>query len=208
MRRDEGLSARQIGLRLGVPRSTVSHWLAGEPAPDWTARPNAKDDLRERAVMLRAEGWSVPDIAHELAVSRSTAWLWVRDLPLDKTGERAKAGADRRAEAVRLSWTRRLAETDERRQAAHQAAAARIGRLRDDDLLKIGAAMYWCEGAKAKPWRDSSAEHIQFTNSDPGLILVSWLSFGCWASRRRISGFGWRFTRPLTKKQPAAGGQS
>jgi transposase-like protein len=141
------------------------------PAPDWTRRPNAKDDLKQRAVALRAEGWSVPDTAQKLGVSRSTAWLWVRDQPLDKDGERARAGADRRAAGVRLSWTRRLADTDQQRQAAHQAAADRVGSLRDDDLLKIGAIMYWCEGTKAKPWAGMS-ERVSFTNSDPGLIRI------------------------------------
>jgi Homeodomain-like domain-containing protein len=65
LRSGEGLSARQIGERLGVPPRTVAHWLEGLPVPEWTRRPNAKDHLRQRAVALRADGWSVPDIAHE-----------------------------------------------------------------------------------------------------------------------------------------------
>jgi transposase len=171
LRLSEGLSARQIGERLGVPARTVGHWLADLPKPAWTRRPNAKDALRARAVELRQRGWSVPDIARELAVSRSTAWLWVKDLPLDPDGERARAGAKRRAAAVRRSWARRHEVTDTRRCSVHGAAAEAVGRLDDRDLVTIGALMYWCEGAKAKPWAGAS-ERVSFTNSDPGLILI------------------------------------
>jgi transcriptional regulator with XRE-family HTH domain len=88
----EGLSAGQIGERLGVPARTVARWIHGLPVPAWTRRPNAKDQVRARAVALRAQGWSVPDIARELGVARSTAWLWVREQPLDPASERARAG--------------------------------------------------------------------------------------------------------------------
>jgi hypothetical protein len=40
--------------------------------------------------------------------------------------------------------------------------------------LILGAAVYWCEGAKAKPWRP--VERIKFTNSDP-LLLELFLRF-------------------------------
>jgi hypothetical protein len=63
LRTVDGLSARRIGARLGVPARTVARWVHGVPVPAWTKRPNAKDDLRERARLLRAAGWSVPDPA-------------------------------------------------------------------------------------------------------------------------------------------------
>jgi transcriptional regulator with XRE-family HTH domain len=112
----EGLSARRIGERLGVPQRTVARWLHGVPVPAWTKRPNGKDGLRERALALRVAGWSVPDLARELGVARSTAWLWVRDLPLDVDGERAVAGAERRRQAVREFWAGRNEATDAERQ--------------------------------------------------------------------------------------------
>jgi transposase len=144
-RRSDGLSAREIGERLGVPSRTVARWLAGLPVPEWTRRPNAKDEARDRALTLRAEGWWVPDIAAEVGVSWSTAWLWVRDRSLDPAGERVAAGVARRRAAVRAAWDRRLAETDQQRRAAHHAAAGRAGDLNDADLLRVGAMMYWCE---------------------------------------------------------------
>jgi transcriptional regulator with XRE-family HTH domain len=171
LRTVDGLSARQIGERLGIPARTVARWLHGVPVPAWTKRPNAKDDLRERAVALRAAGWSVPDLARELGVARSTAWLWVRDQPLDMSGKRALAGAERRRRAVLEFWAGRNEATDAERQEVQAQAAARVGELGDAELLRAGALIYWCEGTKAKPWA-SKSEQVQFTNSDPGLIVL------------------------------------
>ena len=49
LRRD-GKSRRQIKEILGpMSNSTLDNALKGEPPPEWTRRPNAKDDVRERA---------------------------------------------------------------------------------------------------------------------------------------------------------------
>jgi transposase len=169
LRVTEGLSARQIGEMLGVPTRTVGRWLADLPVPAWTARPNAKDDVRARAMALRSQGWSVPDIAAELAVSRSTAWLWVRDSPLDRDGERAKAGAERR-KAAHAAWAqRRKAYTVRQRRSLMNEAAACVQGITQEELIRI-ALVYWCEGAKHKPWRSVAA--VQFSNTDPRLIRV------------------------------------
>jgi transcriptional regulator with XRE-family HTH domain len=167
----DGLSARQIGERIGVPARTVARWLQGLPVPEWTKRPNAKDDLREGARRLRAAGWSVPDLARELGVARSTAWLWVRDQPLEPSAERVVAGAERRRQAVREFWAGRNEATDAERQEAQAEAAERVGVMGDAELLRAGALIYWCEGAKAKPW-SGAAERVAFINSDPGLIAL------------------------------------
>jgi transcriptional regulator with XRE-family HTH domain len=171
LRTNEGLSARRIGERIGVPQRTVARWVHGVPVPAWTKRPNAKDGLRERALALRAAGWSVPDLARELGVARSTAWLWVRDQPLDASAERVVAGAERRRQAVREFWAGRNEATDAQRQEVQADAAARVGAVSDAELLRVGALIYWCEGAKAKPWSGTS-EYVAFTNSDPGLIAL------------------------------------
>lgn len=171
LRTVDGLSTRQIGERLAVPPRTVARWLAGVPVPEWTKRPNAKDDLRDRARRLRSSGWSVPDIARELGVARSTAWLWVRDQPLDPAADGVLAGADRRRAAVREYWAGRNLATDAARQETQAEAAALVGEMSDAELLRAGALIYWCEGSKARPWSRKS-EQVQFTNSDPGLIAL------------------------------------
>jgi hypothetical protein len=84
LRSEEELSARQIRERLGIGKELLQELLRGVPPPEWTRRPNAKDELRARALELRGQGRSVNAIADELGVSKSTAYLWVRHLPFDK----------------------------------------------------------------------------------------------------------------------------
>ena len=47
--RRAGKSRREIKEILGVGNSTLGPALHGEPAPLWTLRPRAKDELREGA---------------------------------------------------------------------------------------------------------------------------------------------------------------
>ena len=52
--RRAGRSRREIKKILGVgSNQTLNELLAGEPPPEWTRRPNAKDDLHARARRLR-----------------------------------------------------------------------------------------------------------------------------------------------------------
>jgi transposase-like protein len=168
LRVEEHLSVRQIQQRLGVTKVRLVEWLRGIPPPDWTRRPNAKDELRWRAIELRREGWSVNDIAAELGVANSTAFRWVRHLPLDRDSERARKKREHAKRMTDAQWAAFRERRDARRAAAQATAAAAVGPLTDRDLLILGAAIYWCEGAKSKPWRP--VEKIQFTNSDPMLL--------------------------------------
>lgn len=73
-----------------VGSATLADWLRGIEPPEWTRRPNAKDDLRAEAIELRKQGWSVNDLAVRLGVAKSTAHLWVKHIPLDPNSERAR----------------------------------------------------------------------------------------------------------------------
>lgn len=172
LRAETRISLAQLRKHFGVSRDTMAAWLWNEPTPDWTRRPNAKDDLRDQAVDLRREGLTVPEIATKLKVSKSTAYLWVRHLPLDETSERAH---ERRSE-----HSRRIAETrweplrqkrDADRAATNDAEAAWVGTLSEREVRLLGAVAYWCEGSKAKPWRPNQCR-VTFINSDPALILL------------------------------------
>lgn len=167
LRTEQQLSVRQIQEQLGVGRDRVRGWLRGVPTPEWTQRPNAKDDLRARAVELRGIGQSVNEIADELGVSKSTAYLWVRHIPIDEA-ERARRRREHAKRRTDTQWAAYREQRDGMRAAAHAAAASAVGVLSERDLLLLGAAIYWCEGAKAKPWHPE--EKIQFTNSDPMLV--------------------------------------
>jgi transposase-like protein len=170
LRVDPGLSLSQLMKHFGVGSATLADWLRGIEPPEWTRRPNAKDDIRARAIELRAEGWSVNDLATELGVAKSTAYAWVKHIPLDTDSERARRKQEHAALMAAGRWNDRRAERDRRRADVHEAAAAVVGDLSERDFLLLGAAIYWCEGAKSKPWR--RLDRLTFINSDPGLVAL------------------------------------
>ncbi|MFF0386952.1 hypothetical protein [Streptomyces sp. NPDC004286] len=170
--RRQGMSLRQIRDHLKVHNNDLLNRLVhGEPAPAWTKRPNAKDDLREQARELRRQGHTYDQIEAALGCSRSSVSLWVRDLPKperrDPT-EQAKLAARKR-------WDHELAIRDDQRRRTKAAAAADIGAMTPRELFMTGVALYWAEGAKDKPY--ARRENVQFVNSDPGVIRVflAWL---------------------------------
>lgn len=154
----------------GVGSATLTDWLRGIEPPAWTRRPNAKDDLRGRALALRAQGWSVNDLAIEVGVAKSTVHAWVKHIPLDRDTERARRKQEHAAVMAAGRWDAKRAERDHRQGEVHAEAGAAVGRLSDRDLLILGAAVYWCEGAKSKPWR--RLDRLTFINSDPGLVSL------------------------------------
>lgn len=171
--RRAGRSLRQIRDELGVRNSeTLQRLVEGEPPPEWTKRPNAKDDLREKAGELRRQGWTYNQIQAELGCSKSSVSLWVRDLP---TPEPLRTPEEQRAR-MNAGLTRLRAEQGRERQAVKQAAAAAVGGLSDRELFLVGVGLYWAEGSKDKPYRRT--EVLQFINSDPNMIRVflRWLA--------------------------------
>uniref|UniRef100_A0AAU2JP94 Resolvase n=1 Tax=Streptomyces sp. NBC_00049 TaxID=2903617 RepID=A0AAU2JP94_9ACTN len=170
--RREGLSRRDIRDRLAVHNNDLlNRLLEGEPPPEWTKRPNAKDDLRARARELRLQGMTYDRIQIELGCSKSSISLWVRDLPKPehrRTPEEASAMAKR-------GWERTLETRDEERRRAKQEAAAEIENLSERELFILGVGLYWAEGTKDKTY--DRRERVVFVNSDPDMVRVylAWL---------------------------------
>jgi hypothetical protein len=170
------MSRSQIAEALGLAPGggePLTTWLRGVPAPAWTKRPRAKDDLRETAVAMRGEGRSYREIREVVGVSKGTLSLWLRDVPLTEDqqralDQRAPAAATRRARAIRASAA-------ERRARIQSEAQAQIPGLGESELFVAGVVAYWAEGAKNKPWRTGQA--VKFMNSDPRLIrlFLAWL---------------------------------
>ncbi|RST05981.1 hypothetical protein E2C00_09475 [Streptomyces sp. WAC05374] len=171
--RRQGLSRRQIRDRLHVDNNDIlNRLLEGEPAPEWTKRPNAKDDLRAKARELRLQGMTYDQIQVELGCSKSSISLWVRDLPKPerkRTREEASAIA-------RRGWEATLQRRDAEREQTKTAAANAVGDLSERELFLAGVGLYWAEGTKSKAHRPQ--ERVTFINSDPGMIEVflSWLT--------------------------------
>lgn len=170
-----GLSRSQICTALGLRSGgrALSAWLRHVPAPAWTARPNAKDDLHEKAVLMRREGRSYREIREVLGVSKSTLSLWLRAVPLTDQqraalAARTPAAASRRAEAIRETGTRR-------RLQVQASAREQVQELSESELFVAGVVAYWAEGTKNKPWRTGA--QVAFQNSDAGMIrlFLQWL---------------------------------
>ncbi|WP_320779417.1 hypothetical protein [Streptomyces sp. CRN 30] len=171
--RRAGLSRRQIRDRLHIDNNDIlNRLLEGEPPPEWTKRPNARDDLRDRARELRLQGWTYDRIQVELGCSKGSISLWVRDLP--KPERRARSREEASAIASR-GWEAKLRLREEERQRTKQSAAEEVGRLSDRDLFLVGVGLYWAEGAKSKP--HDRRERVTFVNSDPNMItaFLAWL---------------------------------
>jgi hypothetical protein len=170
--RREGLSRRQIRDRLHVDNNDIlNRLLEGEPPPEWTKRPNARDDLRDRARELRLQGWTYDQIQVELGCSKSSISLWVRDLPRPER----RRSPEEAAAIARRGWAAKLRVRDEERRRTKEAARQSIGRLSPRELFLVGVSLYWSEGGKDKPY--DRRENVTFVNSDPGMVQVylAWL---------------------------------
>ncbi|MET9429923.1 MULTISPECIES: hypothetical protein [unclassified Streptomyces] len=171
--RREGLSLRQIRDRLGVYNNDILNRLVkGEPPPDWTKRPRAKDDLRARARELRVQGMTYDQIQVELGCSKSSISLWVRDLPKPKPRYTDK---ERRV-LMNAGLAHLRATEDQEREATKRSARDAIGQLSDRELFIAGVTLYWAEGTKDKTYQ--RRESLQFINSDPNVITLylRWLA--------------------------------
>jgi transcriptional regulator with XRE-family HTH domain len=159
---------REIKEILGIgSNQTLHEALCGEPPPEWTRRPRAKDDLHVRARELRAQGLDYDDIAAALGVSKSSVSLWVRDMPWPERLSYEEC-RKRSAEGSRLYWETERPAREARREEVRTVAADQIGTLSKREILIAGAIAYWCEGTKSKPHRRQ--DRVVFINSDPGLI--------------------------------------
>ena len=96
--------------------------------------------------------------------------LWLSDMPLDRFAPPGRS-RQRFQETCAQSRVARLAE----RELALDEAAAKVGPMSDRELLLVGAALYWAEGSKSKPWRLS--DRVIFINSDATVIrvMLRWL---------------------------------
>lgn len=123
---------------------------------------------RAAARRLRGQGWSVREIAREIKCAKSSISGWVRDISLTtRQIERLKSNQDKgRAKAAnhpnspKQVWGRIRGNIIE-------SAAKEIPKEYSSGALKaVGSALYWAEGCK------SSHNMVNFSNSDPGMIIL------------------------------------
>ncbi|MEU9654068.1 hypothetical protein AB0E00_34955 [Streptomyces sp. NPDC048110] len=196
--RRAGYSLRQIRDELKVFNNDIlSRLVKGEPPPEWTKRPRAKDHLRDRARELRRRGWTYDQIEAELGCSRSSVSLWVRDLPKPEP----RYTPQEQQTLMRAGLARLRSAQDEERQRTKEEAKLAIGELSARELFLVGVGLYWAEGGKDKPY--DRRENVTFVNSDPGMIKV----FLAWLDLLGIERERLRFTVMIHENADVAGAE-
>ncbi len=133
---------------------------------------------------MRKQGKTYNEILQLIPVAKSTLSGWLKDVGLSKT-QAQRITQKRRAAQLRGAAQRhstRIKETTE----IHIPAIKEIGKISRRELLLIGTALYWAEGAKAKIWSPSVG--VKFVNSDPHMIslFIRWLIDICNVSSDEI----------------------
>ena len=173
--RREGKTYDEIRAVVGpVSDDRLQTWLAGIPRPPQTRLSRPLTELRRECRRLRLQGMSYSEIAAATGASAGSLSLWLRDL---HGAPAVRAEAQRRAlKGPNIAGSGRSAQASRRREEQQRAGADLLGPVSDRDLLVVGAALYWAEGSKAKPWRPT-ARQIVLTNSDVDVIraFLVWL---------------------------------
>ena len=107
-----------------------------------------KATQRVEAIHLRRSGVSYQAILGQLGVAKSTLWRWLKGEGLVETHPQRLTEIKRLAQqkAAAVVKARRIART----QTIVEAARREIGSLTSHELLVLGTALYWAEGAKQK----------------------------------------------------------
>ncbi len=127
----------------------------------------AKSEKQIKATALRRKGLTLKEISVALGVSKGSASLWCREIILTSAQLRAiesrslKKNAKGRLIGAQMNKQKRLDVIERfKRQGIEE-----VGSLSKKDLLLVGTALYWAEGAKTEP-------RFVFVNSSPDMIQV------------------------------------
>ena len=123
---------------------------------------------RLKAISLRKKGKSYNEIAKLLNISKGTLSLWLRDIKMSAEVEKKFWDRTRKSRAASITKFNKQQGVLAKKRAkdAQLIASKDIKRLTKKDLLLVGTALYWAEGAKTKRWS------VCFANSDPEMIKV------------------------------------
>ncbi len=132
----------------------------------------SKVQEREKAIELRKKGYSYNEILQEVPVAKSSLSLWLKDLPLTESEKeylhtRKDVNISRgRIKVAAILRDRRL----KRDEIISKEAEKEYEGNKNDELFKIGVALYWAEGAKRN-------NYFAFSNSDYKMmrVMVCWI---------------------------------
>jgi len=131
----------------------------------------------DKALALRLEGYSYNEINSRLGIAKSTLSSWFSTLKLPQ--EAIKRLNKRSAQGILNGLIKRNKQqtviAQNRTKAIRSQSRKEIKRLSRNDLLLIGAALYWAEGYKRLKIRDGreiTSHMIALTNSDPTMVAA------------------------------------
>ncbi|MFA6376220.1 MAG: hypothetical protein WCX69_02345 [Candidatus Paceibacterota bacterium] len=143
----------------------------------------AKESEKTNAISLRKQGLTYDEILKQVPVAKSTLSLWLREIGLAKASkqkitEKRKLAQRKAAQAChnkKVLITKQIIEK----------AESEIKRTNKEDLLLIGAALYWAEGTKER----TKGTSVIIGNSDPKLVKMAlkWLNECCGVTEERIN---------------------
>ncbi len=123
-----------------------------------------KKEEREHARLLRGKGMSLNEIVHEIGVSKASVSLWVRNIKLSDQQKRKLSTHGRSVESIEKRRINRINGTLKRHRIIIDSAKEKILTLSKQELLLVGAALYWGEGGK------TNKGMARISNSDPDVI--------------------------------------
>src|SRR3989344_9619161 len=123
-----------------------------------------KKEEKEQSRLLRKKGMSLNDIVRELGVSKASVSLWVRGIELSDWQKKKISTHGRSVESIEKRRRNRINNTHKRHRAIIDAAKEKIQTLSKQELLLVGAALYWGEGGK------TNTGMARISNSDPKVI--------------------------------------
>lgn len=130
---------------------------------------------RARALSLRIKGKSYNEIKKEIKVSKSTLSLWLRDVLIsDKARDRLNERMREKGAKMLIKMNKLQTKNAEKRaKVSCETGKQKVHILGQNELLIIGAVLYWAEGHKRLRVRDGKermGHKISFVNSDPEMI--------------------------------------
>ncbi len=127
--------------------------------------------LKEKAISLRKEGGSYNDIRKILGIkSKGTLSLWFKGLELSGKSKKLlkKNNEIAREKGLFIANERRSTRIKEENTVANKTGENSVNSISKNELLLIGACLYWAEGMKS----ERTPPTLTFSNSDPEMIKV------------------------------------
>lgn len=143
-----------------------------------------KLDKKIKAIELRRRGLSIGVISAQLEVAKSSVSLWVRDVELSESQLRILGLKSRSRLSVEKRRLSRLANEKIKRETIILNAKNDISPLSKNELMVVGAMLYWAEGGKTQ-------RMVRFSNGDPEMIKIMMYYFRhvCNVPERKFRGY-------------------